>query len=60
MTVCGSCGNCGGMAPECVECCVRWLSGMTQEQLKANAHMIERMAGAEQMEKVRLAWKAKR
>lgn len=45
---------------ECVACCIRWLKQMTREEMKYNAPMIEMVAGVEQMEKVRQAFKESR
>lgn len=59
-----SCPQCakldGSMAFECVECCIRWLSRMTREEIQINAPVIEKVCGSEHMEKVRKAWKGKR
>lgn len=57
---CPTCKTTRYMEFECPECCVRWLKQMTREEMKYNASMIELIAGPEQMEKVREAWKAQR
>jgi hypothetical protein len=44
---------------ECIECCLKWLAGMDRETMAQNAPMIERIAGAAQMEKVRKEWQAR-
>lgn len=54
---CPACKTKRFMEFECAACCVRWLKQMTQEEMKYNAPMIERVAGVEQMEKAREAWK---
>lgn len=54
------CGTTKWMAFECVACCVRWLSGMTREEIRINAPAIEYLMGSEHMEKVREAWKQRK
>lgn len=57
---CG-CGKTSGIAFECIECCVRWLSGMrSREEIQINAPVIEIVMGAGHMEKVRQAWKERK
>lgn len=53
---CPSCGTRRYMEFECVECCLKWLRGMDKETMVYNAPMIERIAGKEQLEKVRSEW----
>lgn len=57
---CGTCGIRSGMAFECVECCIRWLSGMDRETIALNAPVIEIVMGTEHMDKVRKAWKERK
>jgi hypothetical protein len=58
---CRKCANPdGGMAFECIKCCVRWLSGMTTEEMEINAPVITAVMGEEHMEKVRKAWKTRK
>lgn len=54
---CRSCGTKRYMEFTCVDCCLKWLKQMTAEEMALNAPVIEKVAGAEQMEKVRAAWK---
>lgn len=62
MTQCLQCSRKdGSIAFECLDCCIRWLSRMrTREEVRINAPVIEKVCGAEHMEKVRQAWKDKR
>lgn len=49
------------MAFECIACCVRWLSRMrSREEVRINAPVIEKVCGAEHLDKVRQAWKERK
>lgn len=57
--VCKDCKNVGGMNFDCLGCCVRWLRGMSPEARTLNAPIIEAVKGAEFMNQVRQAWRAR-
>ena len=44
---------------ECVACCVRWLSGMSKEEMKLNAQVIKFAVSEQHLNDVREAWKTK-
>lgn len=58
MSDCPKCADPTGMALNCVGCCVRWLSTMTHEEMKANAPIIQAAMGLEHMNEVRRVWKS--
>lgn len=54
---CPSCGTKRYMEFECTACCIKWLRNMPKDHVATNAPMIERIAGKEQLDKVREEWK---
>ena len=61
MKRCASCETTRWMEFECIACCVRWLSKMrSKEEIQINAPVIEKVMGADYMEQVRQAYKARK
>lgn len=57
LKACPSCGTTRYMETECIECCIKWLSQMTREEMAINAPMIGFECGEEHLNNVREEFK---